>query len=87
MARHDVHWERIHAQLEKWAELDRARVTAESEVARAHTQYYERLAELRAEIELSSARPALRTTAAKLRETGRQDTTAKSNERKSVPIR
>jgi chromosome segregation ATPase len=57
MARHDVRWERIHAHLEKWAaELDRAKVTAEAEVARVQTQYYERLAELRAEIEQSLER-------------------------------
>jgi hypothetical protein len=57
MARHDVHWERIHAHLEKWAaELDKAKVTAESEVARVQTRYYERLAELRAEIEQSLRR-------------------------------
>jgi hypothetical protein len=57
MARHDVRWERIHAHLEKWAaELDRAKAMAESEVARVQSQYYERVGELRREIEQSLAR-------------------------------
>src|SRR5262245_53988246 len=47
MARHDAHWQRIHAHLEKWAaELDRAKVAAEKEVAKVQTQYYERVADV-----------------------------------------
>ena len=57
MARHDVHWERIQAHLQKWAaQLDKAKVTAETEVAKVQTRYYERLAELRAKIEQSLKR-------------------------------
>ena len=52
MARSEKHWQKIEAHLKRWAaELDRARVGAEAGAARIQTQYYERLAELRTEIE------------------------------------
>jgi len=57
MARDDKHWQKIEAHLKKWAaELDRARVGAETEAAKVQTQYYQRLAELRTEIEHSLKR-------------------------------
>jgi chromosome segregation ATPase len=57
MARDDRHWQKIEAHLKKWvAELDRARAGAETEVAKIQTQYYQRLAELRTEIEHSLKR-------------------------------
>src|SRR5712691_3499605 len=57
MARSEKHWQKIEAHLKKWAaELDRARVGAETEVAKVQTQYYQRMAELRTEIEQSLKR-------------------------------
>ena len=57
MARSEKHWQKIEAHLKKWAaELDRARVGAEAEVAKVQTQYYQRMAELQTEIEQSLKR-------------------------------
>jgi len=57
MARSDRHWHKIETHLKQWAaELDRARLSAEEEVAKVQTQYYQRLTELRADIEQSLRR-------------------------------
>jgi len=57
MARSERHWRKIEAHLTQWAaDLDRARLGAEAEITKAQTQYYQRLAALRADIEQSLKR-------------------------------
>ena len=57
MARSEQHWRKIETHLTEWAaELDKAKAHAEAEVAKVQSQYYERLAEVRAEIDRSLKR-------------------------------
>jgi DNA anti-recombination protein RmuC len=57
MARSERHWQKIEAHLKKWAiELDNAKLDADAEVAKVQGQYYQRLAELRYEIDQSVKR-------------------------------
>src|SRR5262249_40688825 len=57
MARSEQHWRKIETHLTEWAaELDKAKAQAEAGVAKVHSQYYERLAEVRAEIDRSLKR-------------------------------
>src|SRR5213593_1388244 len=57
MARSDQHWRKIQMHLMEWAaELDKAKADAETEVAKVQSQYYERLTDLRSEIERSLKR-------------------------------
>src|SRR5437879_13038847 len=57
MARSEQHWRKIETHLtECAAALDKAKAHAEAEVAKAQSQYYERLAEVRGEIDRSLKR-------------------------------
>jgi hypothetical protein len=57
MMRGEKHWRKIETHLREWAaELDKAKAEAEAEVANVQTQYYERLTDLRTEIERSLKR-------------------------------
>lgn len=57
MARSERHWQKIETHLKEWAaELDKAKADAEAELARSQTRYYERLTELRTDIERSLER-------------------------------
>src|SRR5207244_10882981 len=57
MARSEQHGRKIETHLTEWAaELDKAKAHAEAEVAKVQSQYYERLAEVRAEIDRSLKR-------------------------------
>jgi hypothetical protein len=57
MARSEKHWRKIETHLREWAaELDKAKAVAEAEVAKIQTRYYERLTDLRTEIERSLKR-------------------------------
>ena len=52
MSGSDQHWRKIQKHLTEWAtELDKAKTDAEAEVAKVQSQYYERLTDLRSEIE------------------------------------
>src|SRR5262249_56305884 len=52
MSGSDQHWRKIQKHLTEWAtELDKAKADAETEVAKVQSQYYERLTDLRSEIE------------------------------------
>ena len=57
MARSEQRWRKIETHLKEWAaELDKAKADAEAEVAKVQTHYYERLSDLRSEIERSLKR-------------------------------
>jgi ElaB/YqjD/DUF883 family membrane-anchored ribosome-binding protein len=52
MGRSERHWRKVEAHLRRWAaDLDKAKVRAEADVAKIQTEYYQHLAGLRADIE------------------------------------
>ena len=81
MAPSERHWQKIEAHLKQWAaELDRARLDAEQQVADVQSQYYQQLAALRADIEQTLRRWDMELKALKQRSGGTESEVARGIE-------